>query len=105
MRRITKSAIPQVLADNAAIWLTEYLADRESATKKFRYRHSEIKKALRSESGWKCVYCESKVGHNTPGDIEHKVPSSKPEGEHLHFFGGGLKEIHFAAVSRSTRGV
>ena len=83
MRRLTKLPIPAVLAENAAQWLVDYLADRESKTKKYRYRHAEIKTTLREETGCKCVYCESKVGHNTPGDIEHKVPSSKEE--KLHF--------------------
>jgi uncharacterized protein (TIGR02646 family) len=83
MRRLTKLPLPAVLAANAETWLTDYLADRGSATKRFRYRHAEIKETLRQETGWKCAYCESKVGHNTPGDIEHKVPSSKNEA--LHF--------------------
>ena len=83
MRRLAKLPMPRVLADNATSWLSEYLADRDSATKKYRYRHIEIKDALRRETHWKCAYCESKVGHNTPGDIEHKVPSSKNEA--LHF--------------------
>ncbi|MBU0754322.1 MAG: HNH endonuclease, partial [Planctomycetes bacterium] len=42
-----------------------------------------IKSKLKEETGWKCVYCESKIGHNTPGDIEHKIPSSKVD--NLHF--------------------
>lgn len=83
MRRLTKLPIPTVLADNATQWLMEYLADLSSATKRYRYRHEQIKSTLRDETGWKCAYCESKVGHNTPGDIEHKVPSSK--NETLHF--------------------
>ena len=38
---------------------------------------------LKEETGFKCVYCESKIGHNTPGDIEHKIPSSKDEDQHF----------------------
>lgn len=83
MRHLTKLPIPTVLADNATAWLSEFLADRQSMKKKTRYRHPEIKQTLRKETGWKCVYCESKIGHNTPGDVEHKVPSSKDET--LHF--------------------
>ena len=55
----------------------------DKLSNKYRYRHPEIKTTLKEETGWKCVYCESKIGHNTPGDIEHKIPSSKVE--HLHF--------------------
>jgi hypothetical protein len=29
------------------------------------------------------VYCESKVGHNTPGDIEHKIPTSVDKSRHF----------------------
>jgi hypothetical protein len=83
MRRLTKQPIPQVLAENGATWLAEYLEDRCSPTRRLRYRHPAIKSVLRTETGWKCVYCESKIGHNTAGDIEHKVPTSK--NETLHF--------------------
>ncbi len=83
MRRLTKGTVPPVLADNQEEWLSEYLANTGSETCRVRYRHPDIKQALRQETGWKCVYCESKIGHNTPGDIEHKVPSSKER--NLHF--------------------
>lgn len=83
MRRLTKLPVPTVLAANCAAWLGDYLADKDSATKRTRYRHPDIKQAIREETGWKCVYCESKLGHNTPGDIEHKVPSSR--NDQLHF--------------------
>jgi hypothetical protein len=32
------------------------------------------------------VYCESRVGHNTPGDVEHKIPSSKDRTKHFYWF-------------------
>ena len=83
MRSLTKFPEPEVLATNAADWLTAYLADPDSNTKRYRYRHSDIKTVLRDETGWKCVYCESYIGHNTPGDIEHKVPTSHDP--NLHF--------------------
>jgi hypothetical protein len=43
---------------------------------------------LKDDTGFKCVDCESKIGHNTPGDIEHKIPSSK--NIDLHFSWGNL---------------
>jgi hypothetical protein len=88
MRRLAKGAAPPILTDNAVGWLAEYIADKASNTKKYRYRHPDIKEALRVETSWKCAYCESKIGHNTPGDIEHKVPSSRQE--NLHFEWGNL---------------
>ena len=72
-----------MLAQNSELWLEEYLADKQNATKRYRYRHPDVKSALREESGHKCVYCESKLGHNTPGDVEHKTPTSQNEA--LHF--------------------
>lgn len=83
MRNLEKGAAPQVLADNAAQWLAAYLADRTNNTNRYRYRHRDIKAALTGETHFKCAYCESKIGHNTPGDIEHKVPTSVHE--ELHF--------------------
>jgi len=77
MRAINKKPKPQVLVDNEGSWLTAFKADQSNSTKKYRYRDKQIKEALKEETGYKCVYCESKIGHNTPGDIEHKIPSSK----------------------------
>lgn len=46
---------------------------------KVKYRSVPIKRCLMEETKSKCAYCESKVGHNTPGDVEHKVPVSVQE--------------------------
>lgn len=83
MRCILKLDKPEVLENNEAQWLVKYLADKSNSTNKYRYRHPDIKQALKDETGYKCVYCESKIGHNTPGDIEHKIPSSKVEERHF----------------------
>lgn len=83
MRCLKKGRTPAILADNHDSWRAAYLAEPSSDTCRYRYRNKEIKDALREETGWKCVYCESKIGHNTPGDVEHKVPSSKEPS--LHF--------------------
>lgn len=83
MRKMTKGIIPDVLNNNKDAWTADYIADKSNSTKKFRYRHPDIKSALKIETNDKCIYCESKIGHNTPGDVEHKIPSS--EDENLHF--------------------
>jgi uncharacterized protein (TIGR02646 family) len=85
MRHISKLAEPNVLFTNKDNWLTEYKADKTNGTKKYRYRHSDIKGQLKDETGFKCVYCESKIGHNTPGDVEHIIPSSKNEDMHFEW--------------------
>lgn len=83
MRNLVKANCPQLLVDNADQWAVDYGDDPTNGTKKYRYRHREIKNSLLSETYHKCVYCESKIGHVTPGDVEHMQPSSiKPE---LHF--------------------
>jgi 5-methylcytosine-specific restriction endonuclease McrA len=83
MRNLAKLEKPEILEQNEAAWLAAFLADKKSPTNRYRYRHTEIKNRLRSETHNKCVYCESKIGHNTPGDVEHKMPTNGKE--HLHF--------------------
>ena len=83
MRCMVKLAEPDVLRDNGAQWLQDFLLDTKNKTNKYRYRHSDIKTALTNETHDKCIYCESKIGHNTPSDIEHKVPSSKDRSKHF----------------------
>lgn len=77
MRKLTKLPIPPVLAENADAWLADYKANPTSKTCKYRYRHTDIKRTVKDEAYSKCVYCEGKIGHVSPGDIEHKRPSSK----------------------------
>lgn len=83
MRTVTKGPVPPVLEANATTWTAEFIANKTSAALRYRYRHPEIKAALVAETYGKCVYCESKIGHNTPGDVEHKVPSSVDESKHF----------------------
>jgi hypothetical protein len=85
MRCLVKVAEPDVLLANAAQWLEDFLADRQNNTKRYRYRHPDIKSALKNETSNKCIYCESRIGHNTPGDIEHKVPTAKEPRRHFEW--------------------
>jgi len=83
MRSLKKQKAPKILRDNHKDWLIDYKSDTSNKTKKFRYRHRDIKTTLKTETGGKCVYCESKIGHNTPGDVEHMIPSSKRINSHF----------------------
>jgi 5-methylcytosine-specific restriction endonuclease McrA len=82
MKRVAKAQKPPVLEANEATWTDEYLAyvrgdpgvPKAAAT---RYRHPQIKDALKVESGSKCVYCESSLLHNQRGDCEHILPKSR----------------------------
>jgi hypothetical protein len=77
MRNLHKLNKPDILSNKEIQWLADFLADPTNNTNKLRYRHKDIKNQLKLETNDKCIYCECKIGHNTPGDIEHKIPSSK----------------------------
>ncbi|QNR65001.1 HNH endonuclease [Paenibacillus peoriae] len=81
MRSILKSDKPEILIEKEKEWhdeLMQYVKQGAEipSTVAGRYRHSQIKKALLSETGDKCVYCESKLTHIDYGDIEHILPKS-----------------------------
>ena len=78
MRRLVKVDQPEELTVNRAEW-ERLVADEGTDYYKTRYRHPAIKARLVHETANKCVYCESKIGHNTPGDVEHKIPVSVVE--------------------------
>ncbi|WP_287363276.1 HNH endonuclease [Mesorhizobium sp.] len=83
MRKLAKLPIPEVLDANHIQWLEQFLIDVTNKTNRYRYRHPDIKGCLVDETKNKCVYCESKIGHNTPGDVEHMVPTAI--NPNLHF--------------------
>lgn len=85
MRKLSKLEEPSLLASNKESWLIEFIADKTNPTKKYRYRDPLIKSQLKEETYSKCAYCESKIGHNCPGDVEHKVPSSKYPEKHFEW--------------------
>lgn len=76
MRNIAKLSEPPILTEKKAEW-EDALLSNPSENNKHKYRHPKIKALLFTETHGKCVYCESKIGHNCPGDIEHKIPKSK----------------------------
>jgi uncharacterized protein (TIGR02646 family) len=79
MRRLEKDPEPIILTEKKAVWLADYLAylagdpniPAKAAT---RYNHPDIKDAVKKETYDKCLYCESKITHTQPGDIEHILP-------------------------------
>lgn len=76
MRNIAKLSEPPILTEKREEWKAA-LSSNPSEHHKNKYRHPEIKAHLLNETHGKCVYCESKIGHNCPGDIEHKIPKSR----------------------------
>jgi uncharacterized protein (TIGR02646 family) len=80
--RLRKGPEPQVLVENAATWTAEYLRlqareDGVPAAAAVRYRHPEVKAAVKRDAHGKCIYCESEPLHVTPGDVEHLLPKSR----------------------------
>jgi uncharacterized protein (TIGR02646 family) len=79
--KLDKRDKPEILAQNEKAWTAEYLQalDRGQVTDtvRFRYRHPDIKDALKRETWEKCAYCESKITHAQHGDTEHIRPVSK----------------------------
>ena len=81
MIKVVKRLKPQVLIDNGLKWtkdLMHYVYNGTNAPDhiKGRYRHPDIKSEVSLETNGKCVYCESYVSHQYPGDIEHIIPKS-----------------------------
>ncbi len=78
MRKLSKLDEPELLKNKKEEW-KQKVAEEGSDYYKIKYREPDIKEVLVRETSNKCVYCESKIGHNTPGDIEHKIPVSIKE--------------------------
>mgnify|MGYP003116031137 CR=1 FL=1 len=82
MRKLTKLPKPQILEDSGDAWTNDLMVEYYStgninSTKQNRYNKPQIKTTLKLETNDKCAYCESKITHVYPGDIEHIIPKSK----------------------------
>ena len=81
MIKLTKGQKPAVLASNEEHWAREFIealeAENLTDTTRYRYRHPDIKAALKAETHDKCAYCESKVSHVHPGETDHILPRLK----------------------------
>ncbi|MDR0227865.1 MAG: HNH endonuclease [Flavobacteriaceae bacterium] len=81
MIELKKTKKPQSLADNGDKWTKDLMVDYYQTnvidkTKQNKYNKPDIKQALILETNEKCAYCESKVTHIYPGDIEHIIPKA-----------------------------
>ncbi len=79
MIRLVKNAKPAVLVANEVAWTAALMAyvqrgEQPPEGVSRRYAHDEIKRAVQEETHGKCAYCESKVSHVYPGDVEHMKP-------------------------------
>lgn len=81
MIELNKIAKPQSLVNNGDAWtkdlMTEFYASGViNKTKQSRYNKADVKQAVKDETKEKCAYCESKITHIYPGDIEHIIPKA-----------------------------
>jgi hypothetical protein len=81
MIRLKRGEKPAILATKHEEWTREFTAhvgplSTMPKAQRYRYRHPDIKAAVKSDTHGKCVYCESYVSHVHPGEIEHIAPVS-----------------------------
>jgi len=79
---LEKHPEPQILAQSSDKWTSEYLKHVTNQTEPpaslvQKYKLPEVKDVIKNETHEKCAYCESKITHVYPGDVEHILPKSK----------------------------
>jgi uncharacterized protein (TIGR02646 family) len=85
MKPLSKLPEPQILKSNGASWTAAYVSasSEEERRKRERWRHPQIKEALKLETGSKCAYCEGVVDDVSFPHVEHIRPKGKyPELAH-----------------------
>jgi uncharacterized protein (TIGR02646 family) len=70
--KLDKLSEPTVLTENSTGWAARF--EQDSSLRD--YAHSDIRLRLREETHKKCAYCESRMEHVSPSNIEHIVPKS-----------------------------
>jgi len=76
-----KRKIPNILSTNGHIWTSKLMSYVNSGVPIpegiiKNYKHSQIKFELNLETEEKCIYCETYITHQYPGDVEHIIPKS-----------------------------
>ena len=80
MIAVNRSLKPAILREKEADWLAalrRVVTDAEKKRATNKYRHPQIKNALKILFHGKCAYCESKIEHVSDAHIEHYRPKSK----------------------------
>ncbi len=90
---VRRTGEPRSLTRHGARWLNQLrtvMSDSSATAKQIdrarsQYNKRDVKTALKEMFKGKCAYCESKVTHVAPGDIEHFRPKSDPRYVDLTF--------------------
>jgi hypothetical protein len=82
MIKLTKRVLPPPLKAKVDSWYSQHMSLLRSGAPVppslvANYRDPHLKEEIRRETSDKCAYCESKVSHVYPGDVEHILPKSK----------------------------
>lgn len=93
MRKVQRLPEPDSLKNNVGQWTKDLLDEIKSKgayakvdrSVKDKYRQEDVKETLEKMYNQHCCYCESVIGTNTYGRIEHLKPKSLPEFYHLAF--------------------
>lgn len=101
MIKVERTAIPDSLKKNAAVWTNELLNQiqlkgcysKVSSTYKDRYKQNDVKLTLEKMYGEKCCYCEGIIGQSSYEHIEH----IKPKGlERFHNLSFDWENLHWS---------
>lgn len=77
MRQLSKTEAPEVLKSNGDTWTQAYVSAAVKERPRFeKWRHAEIKEALRMETRARCAYCEGIVEDVSYAHVEHIRPKS-----------------------------
>lgn len=85
MKPLSKVAVPQILQAKGSDWTSAYVSAEPGDGRRphEKWRHPEIREALRVETLAKCAYCEAVVDDVSFPHVEHIRPKSKfPELAH-----------------------
>lgn len=100
MRKVIRPEIPHSLALNAAKWTEDLMKEinekgaysEVGSEFKDKYRQDDVKDTLEKMYTCHCCYCESIIGINTYGRIEHLKPKSLPE---FHQYSFDWNNLHW----------
>ena len=87
MRKVTRGPQPDSLKKHAIQWTKDLLAEikrtgdyaKVDSSYKTKYNQEDVKDALKKMYKNRCCYCESLLGIQTYGRIEHLRPKSLPQ--------------------------